>query len=363
MGTSGRSVNRSSKSGRASGGRQKAPARIRRTGCPTIDFHAHMIVPEVKDFISRHSVAGGVGKQRRVSKSSSAFQKRQERENWSKNTDLKVRLKDMDRMGIDIQVLTPNLHHYCYWAKPEDGLKISRIVNDHISEIVNDHSNRFVGMGTIPLQDVGTAIKELDRAVNELDLRGVIINSNVNKQELGEPMFRRFWARAETLGVTVYIHPAGFTQPERLQKYFLWNSVAQPLEETLAMCSLIYEGVLDAFPRLRICIAHGGGYLPFYTGRVDRAYETRPETRKNIHKYPSQYLRNFFYDTVVYNRDMLMFLLKKVGDNRIVLGTDYPAFLGEEDPVGFVNRARGISRETKEKILWRNAAKLLKIRL
>jgi len=362
MGTLDRTANSFIEMKKASRVRQKAPAIIRRSGYPTIDFHAHIIVPEVNDFIRRHSVDGGVGKQRRVSKSSAAFQKRQERENWSKNTDPKVRLKDMDRMGIDIQVLTPNLHHYCYWAKPEDGLRISGIVNDHIAGIVNDHSDRFVGMGTIPLQDVAKATREMDRCINELDLKGVIVNSNVNQRELGETTFRRFWARAEKLGVTVYIHPAGFTHPERLQKYFLWNSVAQPLEETLAMSSLIYEGVLDAFPRLRICIAHGGGYLPYYTGRADRAYETRPETRKNIDKYPSQYLRSFFYDTVVYNRDMLMFLLKKVGDNRIVLGTDYPAFLGEEDPVGFVNRARGISRETKEKILWRNAAKLLKIK-
>lgn len=343
--------------------RVRAMTAARRGSNPAIDFHTHVIIPEVSDFARARSVAGGVGGQARVGRSSAGLQKRQNKAVLAKATDPLVRLGDMDRMGVDIQVLSVNLSHYCYWAEPARGLEMARLCNDRIAEMVDSAPDRFVGIATVPLQDVGRAVRELKRAVTKLGLRGVVISSNAEGRELGEPVFRRFWTAAVELDVPVYIHPAGFTQPERLKKHFLWNSLAQPLEEALAMSSLIYEGVLDDFPKLKICIAHGGGYLPYYAGRADKAFEVRPESRLHIDRKPSAYMRRFYYDTVVFNRDMLEFLVAKVGANRIVMGTDYPVYMAEADPVGFVMRSRRLSRETKEKILWRNAARMLKLRL
>jgi aminocarboxymuconate-semialdehyde decarboxylase len=171
---------------------------------------------------------------------------------------------------------------------------------------------------------------------------------------------RPFWAKAEELGSVIYLHPAGITD-KRYEKHQLWNSIGQPLEEAMGMASLFYEGVLDAFPKLKICIGHGGGYLPFYAGRVDRNYLEKPATRLNMTKSPSQYMKMFSYDSCVYNVDMLEYLVKKVGAGRVVMGSDYP--VGEKDPVGFVRKSRSISTTDKEKILWKNAARILRLSL
>ena len=188
-------------------------------------------------------------------------------------------------------------------------------------------------------------------------LRGVQIPSHAEGMELGDPQLRPFWARAEKLGAALFLHPAGITE-KRYYPYHLWNSLGQPLEEAMAMCSLFYDGVLDAFPKLKICVAHGGGYLPYAAGRVDRNYVDKAHTRLNMSMSPSEYLRRrFWYDTSVYNLDMLEFLVRKVGASQIIMGSDYPS--GEDDPVGFVRRARGLSAADKEAILGGNGARLL----
>ena len=161
-------------------------------------------------------------------------------------------------------------------------------------------------MGTVPLQDVNLAVKELRRCVLELDLRGVIIGSVVEGIELGDKKLWKFWKELQTLDVPCFIHPDGFTHPQRLGKYYMWNTIAQPLEEALAMSSFVYEGVMDAFPRLKILICHGGGYLPFYNGRADMGYIARPETRGKARHKPSDYFKRFFYDSVFYDDRMLM---------------------------------------------------------
>ena len=265
----------------------------------------------------------------------------------------------MDKANIDVQVLTGSLvHQNTNWADPEKSLKIEQLINNRIAEIVNSTPDRYVGLGGVPLQHTAMAVKELERCVNELGLSGVQISSTAGSRELGDRRVFPFWKRAEELGTLIYIHPAGITDA-RYKKFDLWNSMGQPLEEAMAMASLFYEGVLDQFPKLKICIAHGGGYLPFYTGRFDRNYRDKPHTGVNMSKSPSQYLRHFHYDSCVYNLDMLEFLVKKVGADRIMMGSDYP--VGESDPVGFVRRSRNISAADKEKIIWRNAARLLRI--
>lgn len=325
-----------------------------------IDFHTHINVPEVLEFL-RQSSARGKGPPPRVSKGSSAFQNRQYKIIMPKLTDPKVRLSDMDKDGIDIQILTAMLSHYCYWTDGATGLRIARLCNDRIAEIVDGHPDRFAGLATVPLQDTRRAVNELTRAVTKLGLKGVIISSRTEGKELGDNSLRAFWAKAEALDVAVFIHPHGYDHTERMQDYFLWNSIAQPLEEAMAMASLIYNGIMDRYPKLKVCFAHGGGFLPYYAGRMDRAFEIRPETRKNIDRKPSEYMKRFYYDTCVYNPDMLEFLVGKVGASHVVMGTDYPVFLQEDDPMGFVRKARGVAAKARDGILGRNAARLLKL--
>jgi len=349
-------------------GRKAAPAKATKPGRAArrpfvIDFHTHVIVPEIDEWVKANSIPGGVGNRPRASGRSVALQQRQNRLIHPKLTDTKTRLRDMDRMGIDLQVLSVNLSHYCYWAEPARGLEIARRCNDRIAEMVADAPDRFAGIATVPLQDPRRAAAELERAVSRLGLRGAVVSSNTEQRELGDKSLDRFWAKAEALKVPIYVHPAGFSHPERLKNYFLWNSVGQPLEEALAMASLIYDGTMDRFPKLKVCIAHGGGFLPYYAGRVDRAFEARPETRTNITTKPSRYMRRFFYDTTVYNPDMIEFLARKVGTGRIVLGTDYPVWVAEWRPLAFVRRIKGLSEAEKEGILGRNAARMLGLRL
>jgi len=323
-----------------------------------IDFHAHVMEPEVVAFSRGHVVNTATPDLNGVSQKNVAAWKKWRQSVDRKMVDPKVRIRDMDRMGVDVQVLTPSLvHQYTYWADPESSLGMEQRANNRIAEMVAFAPDRFVGLGGVPLQQPDLAIGEMRRCLGELGLRGIEISSHAESMELGDAKLRAFWAEAQKLGAAIYLHPAGVVLP-RYGKFQLWNSVGQPLEEALAMCSLFYEGVLDAYPKLRICIAHGGGYLPFYAGRVDRNYFGKGYTRVNMTQSPSQYMRrHFWYDSCVYNVDMLEFLVSKVGASRIVLGSDYP--VGEPDPIGFVRRARGLSSADKEDILGRTAAKLL----
>jgi aminocarboxymuconate-semialdehyde decarboxylase len=330
-----------------------------------IDFHAHVVVPEVVAFSREYTVAAASGALPDHPKMTEAAKERARK--WGEKArrrmvDFEERVRLMDKAGVDIQVLTASLVvQFTYWADPEASLRMERLTNDRIAEIVAHHPDRFVGLGGVPLQSPELAIAELERCMGELRFKGVQISSAAGDMELGDPRLRPFWARAQALGAAIYIHPAGITD-RRYQRHQLWNSIGQPLEEAMAMASLFYEGVLEEFPKLKICIAHGGGYLPFYSGRVDRNYFDKPFLRLDMKRSPSGYMkRKFFYDTCVYDLDMLEYLIRKVGPDRIVVGSDYP--VGEDDPIGFVRQARRLSADDREKIYSRNAAKLLGLSL
>ena len=196
--------------------------------------------------------------------------------------------------------------------------------------------------------------------MRELGLKGVTISTSVGEVEIGEKSLWPFWSKAEELGAVVYIHPAGNPHP-RFRNWLLWNSIGQNFEETMAIASLFYEGVLDAFPTLKICMSHGGGYLPFNLGRVARNYIEKPATRVNMKRSPADYLRMLYYDTCVYEPELLSRLVEQVGAGQVVMGSDYP--VGETKPVEFVNAAPGLSEADKERILGSNAEELLGIRV
>lgn len=245
------------------------------------------------------------------------------------------RLSDMDRLGVDVQAISPSPGQYYYFAPAEVGRDAARMVNDGIATAVAAHPDRLVGMGTVPLQNVEMAIAEMRRCVGILGLRGIEINSHVDGEELAAPRFRPFFAAAEELGVLLFLHPLGATHGQRLADHYLDNLVGNPLESTIALCHLIFEGVLDRHPGLRLCVAHGGGFLPGYWGRMDHAFRAREDCRQHISRQPSSYLRQVWLDTLVFDREQLDSLVRTHGADRLCLGTDYPFDMAEPDPVAF----------------------------
>ncbi len=275
-------------------------------------------------------------------------------------TDPARRLADMDRMGVDVQALSVAPPQYYYWADPALGRRLARQQNEHLAELVAGRPDRFVGLATVPLQDVDAALSELDHAVGGLGLRGVEICTNVNGLDLDDRRFRPFFARVAELGVVVLLHPHGFTDGRRLMDYYLTNVVGNPLESTIALTRLIHGGVLEELPSLRLCVVHGGGFLPFYASRMDHAWRHRPEGRHHIpDRPPSSYLRRIFVDCLVYDPAHLAFLVAQMGAERVVVGTDYPYDMGDDDPVGLVEATPGISDDDRARILGGNAARLL----
>ena len=275
--------------------RSKAKSSSRKSGAAkpvVIDFHAHIVVPEVLDFAYSHSLFAQA-----VAGPGAALGE----EFRARMTDMNLRLKEMDAMGVDIQVISPSILQQCtYFAEPDAALKMERLGNERVAEAVAKHPDRLVGLGSVPMQDAALAAQELERCVRDLGLKGVIISSNVNGAEIGEARFKPFWAKAEALGATIFIHPAGSPDP-RMRKHRMLITLGQPLEEAFAMSSLLYEGVMDEFPKLKIVMAHGGGFLPFYTGRHDNDYRNRPQATRLKGDF-SSYLPRFYYDTVLFTR-------------------------------------------------------------
>ncbi|RIV81108.1 amidohydrolase [Aurantiacibacter xanthus] len=269
---------------------------------------------------------------------------------------LDTRLADMDRLGIDVQAISPSPGQYFYFTDADTGRAAARAVNDGMAEAVAQHPDRLVGMGTVPLQNPALAVEEMRRCVKELDLRGIEISSNVNGVDLHAPEFRPFWAAAEELGVLVFLHPLGFTHASRMSEYYFNNLIGNPLESTLAVGHLIFGGVLDAYPGLKLCVAHGGGYIPGYWGRMDHGWRARADCSEHCRHQPSSYLRKLWFDTLVFDKDQLDSLVRTHGADRLCLGSDYPFDMSEPDPLGFHER---LSEEDRARILGLNAAQLL----
>jgi len=278
-----------------------------------------------------------------------------------KMIDLKPRVKDMDKTHVDVQVVSPVPIQFYYWTDPDFGTRLAQAQNDDISALVKDNTSRFAAMGALPMQDSVASVAEMRRCVKDLDIRAFIISSNINGVELSDPRFDPVWAEAINLDVPLFIHPFGFTDGERLRCFFMHNCVGQPLEEQIAITHLIFGGVLDRHPGIKFCIAHGGGYFPYYAGRMDHSWEYRPELRKQIRKAPSEYLRELYYDTVVFRPDALEYLVNLVGADRVMMGTDYPFDMQEFEPVAFVKSATKLSNDDRRKILGATSARLMRI--
>jgi len=282
-----------------------------------------------------------------------------------KLSDIAVRLKDMDRMGVDVQAVSPAPFQYYYFAEPTFGAELAREVNDGIANIVATHPKRFAGIGTVPLQNADMAVAELNRAVKDLGLRGIEINTHVNGKNLTDPSLglEKFFARVAELGVALFIHPNGFSDAQRLTEHYFNNVIGNPLETTVAVSHLIFDGVMQRNPKLKVVLAHSGGYLAHYWARMDHAHRARPDCKTVIKKKPSSYLEKFYFDTITFDPGMLKNLIDRFGADHVMLGTDYPYDMGEDDPVGLINSVKGLKKIDKDLIMGGNAAKLLKIKI
>jgi aminocarboxymuconate-semialdehyde decarboxylase len=317
---------------------------------PVIDFHAHVLEPEALKQCAPHSVATGFGA-RPMAPGTPGFQL------LAGMLDPEIQIRDMDRKGIARSVIsTATVIQSTWWAEPALAAELDRRANERIADWVKRYPARFTGSFTIPIHHMDAAIKELDYAVTKLDLKIANVSSNAGWAYLGDPKFQQFWEAVVHYDMTVLIHPHGVADP-RFQKFALWNGVGQPIEETMAITSLIYEGIFERFPRVKVVIVHGGGYLPHYSRRLDRNYTMHPISAHNIKKIPTEYLRCLYYDSCVYGNDVLEALIRRVGADRIVLGTDYP--FGEDDPVGNIGKAEGISAQAQRQIVGETAAAIL----
>ena len=311
-----------------------------------VDFHAHLIDPRVYRETQDWSIFAQTTD---ATRAASVI---------ARMADVDERIAAMDAMGVGVQVLSSSLVHQCsYDAAPDDARRLDAAMNDTIARAVAARPDRFRGLGSVPLQAPDLTVAELTRCIKALGLSGVTISTRVRDREIGDASLRPFWEAAEALGAVVFIHPAG-NHDTRFRKWQLWNSIGQSFEEAMAIASLFYEGILDAYPRLKIVVSHGGGYMPFYLVRIARNYIEKPATRANMSKAPIEYLRMLHYDTCVYDHDSLAHLVDIVGAERIVMGSDYP--VGEMTPADFVRDCAALDAAGREMVLSGNAERLLK---
>lgn len=275
---------------------------------------------------------------------------------WSPTT----RIKECDSANVNIQVLSTVPVMFSYWAKPDDTHDLSRILNDHIAGIVREYPDRFAGLGTLPMQAPELAIKELERCMNELGLAGVQIGSHVNDWNLDQPELFTVFQAAADLGAAVFVHPWDMMGKDRMPKYWLPWLVGMPAETSLAICSIIFGGVLERLPNLRIGFAHGGGSFPGTIGRIEHGYNARPDLcAVDNNMNPREYLGKFYVDSLVHDADALRYLMNLIGENRIALGSDYPFPLGEAHPGKLIESMADLSPETKDQLLYKTAMEFL----
>jgi aminocarboxymuconate-semialdehyde decarboxylase len=287
------------------------------------------------------------------------------------------RIEEMDAAGVSMQVLSTVPVMFSYWAKPSDTLELSRILNDHIAEIVRAYPTRFAGLGTIPLQDPQLAASEMERCMRELGLRGVEIGTHVDPNDhchgpdcrnLDHPSLDVVWQTAEETGAAIFVHPWDMMGKERMRKYWLPWLVGMPAETSLAICSMIFGGVFERFPKLRVAFAHGGGSFPFTIGRIEHAFHVRPDLVAIDNKTePKKYLAHgdaparFYVDSLVHDADALRMLLKVFGPERVALGSDYPFPLGEKRAGDLIESMKELDSQDKSFLLSGTARELLRL--
>ena len=255
------------------------------------------------------------------------------REIWSKTWDPAERIADYERFGVQVQVLSTVPVMFSYWARPQHALELHQSLNDHMAEACRDHRRHCAGIGTVPMQSPRLAVQELERCMEQLNLQGVQIGSHIGDWNLDAPELLPFFEAAQDLGAAILVHPWDMMGSESMPKYWMPWLVGMPAEQSRAACALIFGGVLEKFPRLKVCLAHGGGSFPYTIGRIEHGFNMRPDlvATDNPHN-PRSYLNRLYFDSWVADDRALRYLLDTVGVPRVMMGTDYPFPLGEQVP-------------------------------
>ena len=336
------------------------PGREVRPRSLTIDMHSHVMVPEAFALTQPHVDLTKVPLAHFATDNTKALNRKQDADRRPNMVDLSVRLADMDAAGIDMQVIMPPPPQCTYTVPLDLGIKAARIVNAGMASFAAQKPERFTAIGTVPMQDGKAAAAELERSMREDGLKGAQILTSVNGLELSDPQFAPFWDKAEELGAVILIHPNGFTEAGRMTRFYFNNVIGNPLETTLALHYLIFDGVLERHPGLKLIAVHGGGYLAAYSGRIDHAYGARSDVRGTLPELPTTYLKRVFFDSVVFTPHQLRHLVEVFGADKILMGTDYPYDMAESDPVGHLASC-GLDEATFAKIAGGNAKALFSV--
>jgi aminocarboxymuconate-semialdehyde decarboxylase len=323
-----------------------------------VDIHCHIRSTKATEMVEGNEAVSRWYLETQASPSSRQINQQNAVRTNLQSVSAEQRIADMDHMGIDIQAISPAPRQTYYGADPDLGLAVSRQINDDIAETCGRFPDRFVGLGTVPFQAPDLALAELDRLHKSLGFRGIEIMTHVAGADLSEPRFRPIFARCEELGLLVFMHPDGFTEAGRFHDHYFANVIGNPLDSTVAVHHLIFGGVLQDHPGLKLVVAHGGGYLPAYSGRIDHAASARPDCCEQLKEMPTTYLKRLYFDALVYTHHQLHYLVEEYGADHILMGTDYPADMGETNPVGFIEGAR-LDDAARRAILGDNAARLL----
>lgn len=322
----------------------------------SIDIHTHILPSVLPDFKAKYGYGGFVGlEHHRPGCARMMIDGKHFREVEANLWDPEVRIKECDAHGVRMQVLSTVPVMFSYWAKPEDGLDLSKLVNDEIAKVVTANPARFAGLGTLPLQSPRLAIKELERCIKELGFAGIEIGTHVNDWNLNDPNLFPVFQAAEELGAAVFVHPWDMMGKEKMSKYWLPWLVGMPAEVSLAICSMIFGGVFERLPRLRVAFAHGGGAFPATIGRIEQGFTSRPDlvaVDNNVN--PREYLGRFYLDSLTHDPAMLKYLIDLVGANRVALGSDYPFPLGEQHP-GSMIHSMGLDQPVRDQLLFHTA--------
>lgn len=322
-----------------------------------VDLHCHVHTPAADELAK--SQKHGDALARYGNKRTEDHQRKLREQLDRKLTSIEQRIRDMDKMRIDVQAISSSPLQYYYGIDPELGRQTSRAINERLAEVAGSNPERFVALGTAPMQDPKAAVTELEYCMKKLGFRGMEIGTNVAGVEIADRRYERFWRQAEALGAVIFLHPIGFTEPNRLTQHFLTNIIGNPLDTTVALAHIVFGGVLERYPRLKIVVAHGGGYMGHYPARMDHAYKVRPECHDHITRAPSHYMKKMYYDTMVFDEKQLEHLVNLWGADHVVIGTDYPYDMGYYKPVEFVEGTTSLSDAEKDAIIGGNAAKLL----
>lgn len=326
-----------------------------------IDFHTHILPEELPDF-GRHCGGERWPSIVRVDENTSHImvQGKIFRKINSDTWDPAKKIERMKLDGVDMQVLSPIPIGLCYWAPVQGAAEMARLQNEYISDLVKKYPSHFIGLGTVPLQDIDAAVLEMDYCIHKLGLKGIEIGSNVNGIGLDDPTFIPFFEMAERWNVPLFIHPYDMVGKERTAKAGLTYTVGMPMELALAAANFVMSGMFERFPKLKVCLAHGGGAFPFILPRIEQGWHVFPESRKTPHP-PSHYAKNFYYDVLVYDPMNVDYLNRLVGHERLLMGTDYPFAIQETPPGKSVLETDSLSEEQKTAIMGGNAMKFLQI--